>query len=161
MLFLSFLASLSSLVFSRPMYTFVGPVTHYSCRLGLMVFFLLFIQSIPCGPHHWAFLPAGLPQMALNTSLSERTSSKMWSSGERHGELDMDMKCLGMYCWTPLVWHLSLHTMCQIPTHNACLLFVTLHHYFFSLLRKSIMFSLYVSTFSHRMGPSPTTFNYK
>ena len=61
MLFLSFLASLSPLAFSRPMYTFVGPVTHYSCRLGLMGF-LLFILSIPCGPHYWAFLSAGLPQ---------------------------------------------------------------------------------------------------
>ena len=42
MLFLSFLASLSQLAFSRPMYTFVGPVTHYSCRLGLMVFFTIY-----------------------------------------------------------------------------------------------------------------------
>ena len=65
MLFLSFLTSLSPLAFSRPMYIFVGPVTHYSCRLGLMGF-LLFILSILCGPHYWAFLSAGLPQMALN-----------------------------------------------------------------------------------------------
>ena len=42
MLFLSFLASLSPLAFSRSMYTFVGLVTHYSCRLGLMVFFTIF-----------------------------------------------------------------------------------------------------------------------
>ena len=42
MLFLSFLASLSPLAFSRPMYTFVGPVTHHSCRLGLMVFFTIY-----------------------------------------------------------------------------------------------------------------------
>ena len=61
MLFLSFLVSLSPLAFSRPMYTFVGPVTHYSCRLGLMGF-LLFILSIPCGPHYWALLSTGLPQ---------------------------------------------------------------------------------------------------
>ena len=65
MLFLSFLASLSPLAFSRPMYIFVGPVTHYSYRLGLMGF-LLFILSILCGPHYWALLSAGLPQMALN-----------------------------------------------------------------------------------------------
>ena len=42
MLFLSFLASLSPLAFSRPMYTFVGPVTHHSCRLDLMVFFTIY-----------------------------------------------------------------------------------------------------------------------
>ena len=42
MLFLSFLASLSPLAFSRPMYTFVRLVTHYSCRLGLMVFFTIY-----------------------------------------------------------------------------------------------------------------------
>ena len=42
MLFLSFLASLSPLAFSRPMYTFVGPVTHYSYRLGLMGFFAIY-----------------------------------------------------------------------------------------------------------------------
>ena len=42
MLFLSFLASLSLLAFSRPMYTFVGPVTHYSYRLGLMGFFAIY-----------------------------------------------------------------------------------------------------------------------
>ena len=42
MLFLSFLASLSPLAFSRPMYIFVGPVTHYSCRLGLMGFFPIY-----------------------------------------------------------------------------------------------------------------------
>ena len=42
MLFLSFLASLSPFAFSRPMYTFVGPVTHHSCRLGLMVFFTIY-----------------------------------------------------------------------------------------------------------------------
>ena len=41
-LFLSFLTSLSPLAFLRPMYTFVGPVTHYSCRLGLMVFFAIY-----------------------------------------------------------------------------------------------------------------------
>ena len=64
-LFLSFLASLSPLAFSRPMYIFVGPVTHYSCRLGLMGF-LLFILSILCGPHYWALLSTRLPQMALN-----------------------------------------------------------------------------------------------
>ena len=29
-------------------------------------FFLLFILSILCGPHHWALLSAWLPQMALN-----------------------------------------------------------------------------------------------
>ena len=42
MLFLSFLASLSLLAFSRPMYIFVGPVTHCSCRLGLMGFFAIY-----------------------------------------------------------------------------------------------------------------------
>ena len=42
MLFLSFLASLSPLAFSRPMYIFVGPVTHYSYRLGLMGFFAIY-----------------------------------------------------------------------------------------------------------------------
>ena len=69
MLFLFFLASLSPLAFSRPMYIFVGPVTHYSCRLGLMGFFFLFILSILCGPYHWALLSAGLPQMSLNNFL--------------------------------------------------------------------------------------------
>ena len=42
MLLLSFLASLSPLAFSRPMYIFVGAVTHYSCRLGLMGFFAIY-----------------------------------------------------------------------------------------------------------------------
>ena len=42
MLFLSFLASLGPFAFSRPMYIFVGPVTHYSCRLGLMGFFAIY-----------------------------------------------------------------------------------------------------------------------
>ena len=42
MLFLSFLASLSPLAFSRHMYIFVGPVTHYSCHLGLMGFFAIY-----------------------------------------------------------------------------------------------------------------------
>ena len=37
-LFLSFQALLSPLAFSRPIYLFHGPVIHYSCRLGLMVF---------------------------------------------------------------------------------------------------------------------------
>ena len=44
MLFLSFLASLSPLASSRPSYLFVGPVIHYSCRLGLMGFCYLFCQ---------------------------------------------------------------------------------------------------------------------
>ena len=65
MLLLSFLVSLSPLAFSRPIYSFVGPVIHYSCSLGLMGS-LLFILSILCDPHYWAFLSAGLPQMALN-----------------------------------------------------------------------------------------------
>ena len=38
MLFLSFWASLSPLTSSRPICLFYGPVIHYSCRLGLMVF---------------------------------------------------------------------------------------------------------------------------
>ena len=42
MLFLSFLASLSPLAFSRPIYIFVGPVTHCSCRLGLMGYFAIY-----------------------------------------------------------------------------------------------------------------------
>ena len=59
MLFLSFLASLSPLAFSRPMYTFVGPVTHYSCRLGLMVFFAIYTvnslwPSLLVLSIHWA-----------------------------------------------------------------------------------------------------------
>ena len=37
-LILSFQALLSPLAFSRPIYLFHGPVIHYSCRLGLMVF---------------------------------------------------------------------------------------------------------------------------
>ena len=37
-LFLSFRALLSALVFLRPIYLFHGPVIHYSCHLGLMVF---------------------------------------------------------------------------------------------------------------------------
>ena len=45
MLFLSFLASLSPLAFSRPMYIFVGPVTHYSCRLGLTGFFAFYLVN--------------------------------------------------------------------------------------------------------------------
>ena len=57
MLFLSFLASLSLLASSRPIYLFVGPVIYYSCRLGLMGF-LLFILSILYDPHYWAFLSA-------------------------------------------------------------------------------------------------------
>ena len=57
MLFLSFLASFSPLASLRPIYLFVGPVIHYSCRLGLMDF-LLFILSILCSPHYWAFLSA-------------------------------------------------------------------------------------------------------
>ena len=42
MLFLSFLASLSPLAFLRPIYIFVGPMTHCSCRLGLMGFFAIY-----------------------------------------------------------------------------------------------------------------------
>ena len=42
MLFFSFLASLSPLAFSRPIYIFVGPVTHCSCRLGLMGYFAIY-----------------------------------------------------------------------------------------------------------------------
>ena len=42
MLFLPFLASLSLLAFLRPMYIFVGLVTHYSCCLGLMGFFAIY-----------------------------------------------------------------------------------------------------------------------
>ena len=45
MLFLSFLAYLSSLAFSIPIYIFVGPVTHYSCRLGLMGFFAIYLVN--------------------------------------------------------------------------------------------------------------------
>ena len=45
MLFLSFLASLSPLAFSRPMYIFVRPVTHYSCRLGLTGFFAFYLVN--------------------------------------------------------------------------------------------------------------------
>ena len=30
---------------------------------------MLFILSILCGSHHWALLSAGLPQMALNTTI--------------------------------------------------------------------------------------------
>ena len=33
-----FLGSFEPLAFSRPIYLFHGPVIHYSCRLGLMVF---------------------------------------------------------------------------------------------------------------------------
>ena len=45
MLFLSFLASLSPFAFSRPMYIFVGPVIHYSCRLGLTSFFAFYLVN--------------------------------------------------------------------------------------------------------------------
>ena len=45
MLFLSFLTSLSPLAFSRPMYIFVGPVTHYSYRLGLTGFFAFYLVN--------------------------------------------------------------------------------------------------------------------
>ena len=43
-LFLYFRALLSSFAFSRPIYLFHGPVIHYSCRLGLIVF----LFSISC-----------------------------------------------------------------------------------------------------------------
>jgi len=37
---------LSPLASSRPICLFVGPVIHYSCRLGLMVFCYLFCQFL-------------------------------------------------------------------------------------------------------------------
>ena len=40
-LFLYFRAFLSPFALFRPIYLFHGPVIHYSCRLGLMVFFVL------------------------------------------------------------------------------------------------------------------------
>ena len=54
MLFLSFQTSLSPLASSRPICLFLGPMIHYSGRLGLMV--LLFALPILCCPCYWAFL---------------------------------------------------------------------------------------------------------
>ena len=49
LLFLSFWASLSSFTSSRPICLLHGPVIHYSCRLGLMVFSIhLPILFCPC-----------------------------------------------------------------------------------------------------------------
>ena len=71
MLFLSFLASLSPLAFSRPIYTFVGLVTHYSYRLSLMVFFTIYtvnsLWSSSLGfSIHWASTN-GPQHLALST----------------------------------------------------------------------------------------------
>ena len=58
---------------------FQGPCIHCWASdplflpLGPNGLFLLFIQSIPCGPHHWAFLSTGLQQMALNIVLKEKS----------------------------------------------------------------------------------------
>ena len=60
MLFLSFRASLSQFASSRPTYLFLGPVIHYSCRLGLMV--LLPTLSILYCPCYWAFFLTNGPQ---------------------------------------------------------------------------------------------------
>ena len=50
----------------------VGLVTHYSCRLGLMVFFNYshsqFLAALIIG----LFFPLGFPQMALNTAMAEK-----------------------------------------------------------------------------------------
>ena len=76
MLFLSFMASLSPLASSRPIYLFVGPVIHYSCRLSLMGF-LLFILSILCGPHYWAFMSAWA---STNGAQRKDTSRRKYSA---------------------------------------------------------------------------------
>ena len=71
MLFLPFLASLSPLAFSRPMYIFVGPVTHYSYRLGLMGFFAIYpINSL------W---PSSLGSSVCWTSTNGRQHLAPWT----------------------------------------------------------------------------------
>ena len=67
MLFLSFLTSWSPLASSRPIYLFVGPMIHYSCRLGLMDFCYLFCQFFVALIIGLSFCLLGLPQMALNS----------------------------------------------------------------------------------------------
>ena len=68
--FLSFRASLSPLVSSRPICLFLGPMIHYSCRLGLMVFCYQFFNSLLplllgflsfcLGSHKWPSTPGKL-----------------------------------------------------------------------------------------------------
>ena len=74
MLFLSFLASLSLLASSRPICLFVGPVIHYSCRLGLMVFCYLFCQFFVALIIGLSFCLPGFSQMALNNVQSISTT---------------------------------------------------------------------------------------
>ena len=93
MLFLFFLASLSPLAFSRPMYIFVGPVTHYSCRLGLMGVFAIYsvnslwsssLGSSVC----WASTngPQHLSKVYMHDQLQRPKAHKMhaWSVRSSH-----------------------------------------------------------------------------
>ena len=110
MLFLSFLASLSPFAFSRPMYIFVGPVTHYSCRLSQQAF-LLFILSILCDPHHWALPFAGLPQIALNSFhiIYIQSSANLFLLETRLTECTWAFGCGHFYTWlTKGIWLLML-----------------------------------------------------
>ena len=77
MLFLSFLASLSPFAFSRPVYI-VGLVTHYSCRLGLMVFFNYSYSQFLVALIIRLFFPLGFPQMALNNGQITFFSLEVW-----------------------------------------------------------------------------------
>ena len=70
MLFLSFLTSLSPLASSRLICLFVGPVIHYFCRLGLMVFCYLFCQFFVALIIGLSFYLPGLSQMTPNNRKS-------------------------------------------------------------------------------------------
>ena len=66
LLFLSFWDSLSPFVSSRPICLFYGLVIHYSCRLGLMVFFYSFTNSFM--PMLLGFFLFGFPKTTVNNS---------------------------------------------------------------------------------------------
>ena len=88
MLFLSFLVSLSPLASSRSIYLFVGPVIHYSCRLGLMDFCYLFCQFFVALIIGLSFCLPGLPQMALNRKKAG------FEGGEREIDLLVHAHCV-------------------------------------------------------------------
>ena len=122
MLFLSFLASLSPFYLFKAQVYIVGLVTHYSCRLGLMVFFnysysqflvaLIIGLFFPLGFHKWpsTFSPLNIWNVFCDSYMNERTLlplSHLLSSSPFSRSFFFSFKL-----WTPF------HTYILLPAAN-------------------------------------------
>ena len=123
LLFLSFRALLSPFTSSRPICLSHGPVIHYSCRLGLMVFFYPFANSFLSVWLGFS-LPLGLPKWPSTFS-----PLNIWSIPAVHMWIKTFLPSLSFhllfFCglfeqWSLPYTHIYIHTYIYIYIYSCC-----------------------------------------